>query len=332
MRGFTQNRQIGINLPLAVMNGIRRQNGGSWVCVLVGDPPDGFRPGESPTLVLPGGSGDVGGDDVGGVPVERGASAVVAHGGPRISVGGGFLHVTQRYPGVQGSGDKCVPQRVRPDALDDRGPASHAADDPPGAVPVEPAPVSGDEDRTFDALADGQVNRPRGPRCQRDRDDLAALAGDHQGPVAPLDTQGLDVGAGGLGYPQPVQGQQRDQRVLGRRAEPGCHQQRAELVTIQADSVRLIVQPRAAHMGCGRVIEKFFLDRVAVEPGHCAQPPRDGRAGAAAGFEVAGEALDVRAAGGEQVQLVLLAPGRVLAQDQLVGLAGQAAIPGQEPG
>ena len=44
--------------------------------------------------------------------------------------------------------------------------------------------------------------------------------------------------------------------------------------------------------------------------------------------QVACEALDVRAAGGEQTDLVLLAPGRVLAQVQLVGLAGQAAVPG----
>ena len=29
MRGFTQNRQISTALPLAVMNRIRRQNGGS---------------------------------------------------------------------------------------------------------------------------------------------------------------------------------------------------------------------------------------------------------------------------------------------------------------
>jgi len=49
-------------------------------------------------LVLPGGSGDVGGDDVGGVPVEGGAGAVVAHGGPRVGVRGGFLHVAQRHP------------------------------------------------------------------------------------------------------------------------------------------------------------------------------------------------------------------------------------------
>ena len=147
-----------------------------------------------------------------------------------------------------------------------------------------------------------------------------------------LDAEGLDVRAGGLGDPQPVQCQQRDQRVLGRRAEPGRDEQRAELVAVQANGVGLIVQPGPPDMGGGRVVEEFFLDGVAVEPGDGAQPAGDGGAGAAAGFQVAGEALDVRAAGAEQAQLVLLAPAGVLAQVQLVGLAGQAAVPGQEPG
>jgi hypothetical protein len=34
-------------------------------------------------------------------------------------VGGGFLHITQRYPGVEGCGDERVPQRARPDLLAD---------------------------------------------------------------------------------------------------------------------------------------------------------------------------------------------------------------------
>src|SRR5580765_3679662 len=55
---------------------------------------------------------------------------------------------------------------------------------------------------------DGQVERPRGPRSQRDGDDLAALAGDGQGPVAAFQAQVLDVGTGSFGDPQPVQGQQ----------------------------------------------------------------------------------------------------------------------------
>ena len=67
-------------------------------------------------------------------------------------------------------------------------------------------------------------------------------------------------------------------------------------------------------------------------PRDCAQPAGDGGAGPAAGLQVTGEALDVDAAGGEQAQLVVLALGGVGAQVQLVGLAGQAAVPGQELG
>jgi hypothetical protein len=80
------------------------------------------------------------------------------------------------------------------------------------------------------------------------------------------------------------------------------------------------------------MIQQLFLDGVLVAPGHGAQPPRDGGAGTAAGFKVGGEALDVRAAGLEQAQVMLLAPAGELAQVQLIGLAGQAAVPGQEPG
>ena len=58
----------------------------------------------------------------------------------------------------------------------------------------------------------------------------------------------------------------------------------------------------------------------------------DGGPGAAAGFQVAAEELDVGPAGAEQAQLVLLAPARELPQVQLIGLAGQAAVPGEEPG
>jgi hypothetical protein len=63
---------------------------------------------------LPGGTGDIGGDDVGGVPVETSAGSVVADGGPWIGVRGGFLDIAERDPGVQRSGDERVPQRVRP--------------------------------------------------------------------------------------------------------------------------------------------------------------------------------------------------------------------------
>jgi len=54
-----------------------------------------------PAIYLPGGSSDEGGDDVGRVAVQRDPGPVVPHRGPRVSVGGSFLHVPQRHPGVQ---------------------------------------------------------------------------------------------------------------------------------------------------------------------------------------------------------------------------------------
>jgi hypothetical protein len=53
---------------------------------------------------------------------------------------------------------------------------------------------------------------------------------------------------------------------------------------------------------------------------------------AAPGFQVPGEALDVGPADREQRQGTGAAPGGELAQIQRVGLAGQPAVAGQEPG
>ena len=64
--------------------------------------------------------------------------------------------------------------------------------------------------------------------------------------------------------------------------------------------MRLIVHPWAADMGGWGMLKEFFLDRVPVEPGDSAQPPGDSRSSTAAGFQFAGEALDVGAADGEQ--------------------------------
>src|SRR6266702_5291142 len=161
----------------------------------------GSRPGGrayQPARVLSGGSGDVGRDYIGGVPVQRGAGPVIAHGGPRIGVGGGFLDIPQRDPSIERGGDERMPQGVRSDGLANPGAAGYPPDDPPGSMPVQPAAIRREEDRSFSAFPDGQVDRPGGARGERDGDNLAALARDDQGPVAALDTEGLDVGAGGL--------------------------------------------------------------------------------------------------------------------------------------
>ena len=65
--------------------------------------------------------------------------------------------------------------------------------------------VRGQEQRCADALADDQVDRPGGVRRERDGDDLAALAGNRESPVAAFQIEVLDAGAGGFGDPQPVQ-------------------------------------------------------------------------------------------------------------------------------
>ena len=120
--------------------------------------------------------------------------------------------------------------------------------------------------------------------------------------------------------------------MLSRRAEPGSNQQRAELVTIQGGGMGLIVQPRTADMGGRGVIQELFFDGVLVEPGDSGQPAGDGGADTSPGFQLEGEALDVGPADREQGQGAAAAPACELAQVQGVGLAGQPAVPGQEPG
>ena len=88
-------------------------------------------------------------------------------------MGGGLLHIAQRHPGVERGGDERVPERVRPDSFANPGPTRHPAVHPPGAVPVQPPPVTGDEDRPVAAFPGGQVDRPGGAGCERDGDDLA---------------------------------------------------------------------------------------------------------------------------------------------------------------
>jgi hypothetical protein len=51
---------------------------------------------------------------------------------------------------------------MRPDFLGDPGLPGDPADYPPGAMPVQPPPIGRQEDRSFHALADRQVDRPGG--------------------------------------------------------------------------------------------------------------------------------------------------------------------------
>jgi hypothetical protein len=120
--------------------------------------------------------------------------------------------------------------------------------------------------------------------------------------------------------------------VLGRWPEPGGDQEGAEFVAVQGGGMRLAVQPRPADVGGRGMVEEFLLDGVLAEPGDGAQSGGDGRASTAPGFEFTGEGLDVRTADGEQRQGPGAAPIGELAQVEGLSLAGQAAVPGQEPG
>lgn len=62
---------------------------------------------------------------MGGVLVEGGSGPVMAHGGPRVGAGGGFLRVAGWSAGVRGGGVEGVPQGVRPGGLGDAGAAGY---------------------------------------------------------------------------------------------------------------------------------------------------------------------------------------------------------------
>ena len=57
------------------------------------------------------------------------------------------------------------------------------------------------------------------------------------------------------------------------------------------------------------MLEELLFDRVSLEPSDGAQPPDDGGARSHSCFQVAGEAFDIGASDGEQVQGAGAAPG-----------------------
>jgi hypothetical protein len=100
----------------------------------------GAGPADGPCGVLPGGTGEVGGDDIGSVPVQAAAGTVIPHRGPGIGVRGGLLDVAERNPGVEGGGEERMPQRVRPNWLGDFGASSACGRTPRcAAVPASRA-------------------------------------------------------------------------------------------------------------------------------------------------------------------------------------------------
>jgi hypothetical protein len=108
-------------------------------------------------------------------------------------------------PSIKGCRDECVPQSMRADRLGDLRTAGDPPDDPAGPIPVKTPTVRRDEDAV--TFSDGQIDRPRGTRRQRDGDGLPALAHDGEGPMTPFEAQGLDASPDRFGDPQSVQRQ-----------------------------------------------------------------------------------------------------------------------------
>ena len=191
--------------------------------------------------------------------------------------------------------DEGVAQGVGADRLGDACSPGDASDDPAGTKTVEALPASGGEDRSADPFADGEVDRPGGARGHGYGDGLATLADDGERPMAPFDAESFDVGADRFGDPEAVEGQQRDQGMLGGGAESGGDQLDADLVAVQADGVRLVVEAGSTDVDCRGVGEKTLLFGVSVEAADRAEPAGNRRPRPPPDLEFPAVGLDIGA-------------------------------------
>lgn len=87
-----------------------------------------------------------------------------------------------------------------------------------------------------------------------------------------------------------------------RRPEAGGHPQCSDLLAVQPNCMRLVVEPGSAHMRSRRVLEQVFLDCIAVEPAIVHSRRAIVRPSPACGLRVTAQVLDVDAARGKHVQ------------------------------
>jgi hypothetical protein len=133
-------------------------------------------------------------------------------------------------------------------ALGDPRPSIDAAHDPSGRLSIDPPPVDSHEDRPVAAFADRQIDGPGRPGRHGDGYDLAALTHNGERAVAALEPEVSDVGAGGFGDSQSVEGEQADQRVISGAGQSCGDQHGADLVAVQASGVGLVVRAGSTHM------------------------------------------------------------------------------------
>jgi hypothetical protein len=133
-------------------------------------------------------------------------------------------------------------------------------------------------------LARSQADRRRGGRRERDGDDLAALAGDDQSAVTALGAQGLDAATVASDTRSPLRASSKISACPAVVPSPAA--------TSAARARCCPARWRETHSPGGTgghalpgMAQQLLSDGIPVEPRDRPQPARDGRAGAAAGFQ-----------------------------------------------
>jgi hypothetical protein len=263
------------------------------------------------------------------VVVQAPPGPVVADGGLGVGVAEGRLHHPEAGAVVEGEGGRGVPQRMRADPLEDAGAAGQAGDDPGGLLAGEAAAVVGQQERPGGPPCQVFSEGVGGPGGQGDEAAAAAFGGDGEDLMAAVDAELVDVGGQGLGDPQPGQQQQAGEGVIAGAGGLGGVQEPDRLSPVEAKGGRGVVGRRPPDVGERVDRQDAFGDRVPVEAGQDGEMPPDGGVGAARLFEGAGVGVDVDAAGLEEVEVVVGAPGSPVGEVAPVGVAGVALPVGQ---
>src|ERR1035437_4079511 len=120
--------------------------------------------------------------------------------------------------------------------------------------------------------------------------------------------------------------------MLGSGPEPGGNEQRSYFVSVQADGVGFVIDPRSTDVNRRRVGDEAFLLGRAVEAGHSAQSATDGGRSPTPSFQLPSVGLDVASPDLEETQVTLIAEGDELTKIQRIGVAGEPSVAAEEPG
>jgi hypothetical protein len=176
--------------------------------------------------------------------------------------------------------DERGPEHVRMH-LSQASPLTDRPNPPAGGAPVEALPISPAQDRSFEALTDGEVDGSRRAGHERDGRGLGALAQDAQRSVAPLTAQVLDVGGARFAHPQPVETEKDSECRVVAVVLLGGEQEHAELGAVETPSFGG-VDPGAADV-LGRVRRDPSVDvRKPIETGALLDRATGEQAGVAA--------------------------------------------------